>query len=357
MLNSDMRVLILTPTAFPSITGNAITAERWRRSLQRKGVSVTVLAAQEMKAPDLVFQLESFKPNLIHVHHASRAGGLLLDSRVMPLALPLPLVVSPGGTDLNIDFNIQDTKQIVTQIYEMARIVISQNQETSKQIRTLFPGSQKQIALVPKAFSWLGHEAFDLRKLAGCRNEDILFFLPAGIRPVKGTVECLMAFEKLHAVRPSTKIVFAGPPLDLQYTARFGEALKRFYPFAHWIPSIPPVAMHSAYETSDIALNFSFSEGLSNALLEAIAVGNPVLASDIPGNWWPVLGENGDPPAGFLFDLSDPEDFVHHALRLIDDKNLREAFGRAGQERASRWPTPEIEADRLIQTYRMALGA
>jgi L-malate glycosyltransferase len=357
MLNSDMRVLILTPTALPSITGNAITAERWRRSLQRKGVSVAVLAAQEINAADLVFELESFKPNLIHVHHASRAGGLLLDSRVMPLALRLPLVVSPGGTDMNIDLDIQDRKQIVTQVYEMARSIISQNRETSKQIKALFPDSKKQIALVPKAFSWLGHDAFDLRKVAGCQNDDILFFLPAGIRPVKGPVECLMAFAKLHALRPSTKIVFAGPALDVQYTGRFKEELKRFHPFAHWIPTIPPGAMHSAYETSDIALNFSFSEGLSNALLEAIAVGKPVLTSNIPGNWWPVLGENDDHPAGFLFDTSDPEDFIHHALRLVDDKNLREAFGRTGQERASRWPTPEIEADRLIQTYRMALVA
>ena len=355
MLNSDMRVLILTPTALPSITGNAITAERWRRSLQRKGVSTLVLAAQEVNAADLVFELESFNPDLIHVHHASRAGGLLLDSRVMPLALRFPLVVSPGGTDLNIDPDIQDRKQIVTQVFEMARIIISQNPETSKQIRTLFPGTQKQIVLVPKAFSWLGHDVCDLRKIAECQNEDILFFLPAGIRPVKGNVECLMAFEKLHAVRPSTKIVFTGPAIDVTYTARFEEELKHFHPFAHWIPTLPPGAMCSAYETSDIALNFSFSEGLSNALLEAIAVGKPVLASDIPGNWWPVLGETDDPPAGFLFNLSDPEDFIYHALRLIDDKNLREAFGRTGHERASRWPTPEREADGLIQTYRRAL--
>jgi glycosyltransferase involved in cell wall biosynthesis len=355
-LNSEMRILILTPTALPSITGNAITAERWRRSLQRKGVSAVVLAAQEMNTTDLLFELESFKPNLIHIHHASRAGSLLLDYRVMPIALRLPLVVSPGGTDINIDLDIEDRKQIVTRVYEMARIIISQSRETSKQIRTLFPGFQKQIALVPKSFSWSGHDVFDLRKIARCQNEDILFFLPAGIRPVKGTLECLMAFERLHAVPPSTKIVFAGPALHLQYTARFEEELKRFHPFAHWIPYIPPVAMHSAYETSDIALNFSFSEGLSNALLEAIAVGRPVLASNIPGNWWPVLGENGDRPAGYLFDTSDPEDFIHHALRLIDDKKIREAFGRTGQERASRWPTPEMEADGLIQTYRTALG-
>ncbi len=45
-----MRVLILTPTALPFVTGNAITAERWRRSLSKKGIGVEVLATQGIHA-------------------------------------------------------------------------------------------------------------------------------------------------------------------------------------------------------------------------------------------------------------------------------------------------------------------
>ena len=350
-----MRILILTPTALPSVTGNAITTERWRQFLQKEGVSVKVWATQEKNASDLLFELQSFKPDLVHIHHASRAGGLLLDHRVAPFALRLPLVVSPGGTDLNIDLDIADRRQIVAQVYGMARIVISQNPETSKQIESLFPHLRRRIALVPKAFSWLGHEVFDIGEIAGRQSGDVLFFLPAGIRPVKGALECLNAFEKLHAVRPSAKIVFAGPALDTEYASRFTGEIERLRHFARWVPRIPPEAMRSVYEACDITLNFSSSEGLSNALLEAIGVGRPVLASNIPGNWWPVLGKNGDPPVGFLFEKEDPEDFIRYALRLVDNKNLREAFGRAGRERASRWPTPEMEADGLIRVYQSAV--
>jgi glycosyltransferase involved in cell wall biosynthesis len=351
-----MRILMLTPTALPSITGNAITAERWRRFLEKKGVSANVWSPQDKNASDLLFELQSFKPDLIHVHHASRAGSLLLDPRVIPFALRLPLVVSPGGTDLNIDLHIADRRQTVTQVYRMARIIISQNPETSKQIESQFPRLRRQIALVPKAFSWLGHEVFGIREIAEYQHGDILFFLPAGIRPVKGALECLNAFEKLHALRPSAKIVFAGPALDTDYASRFAEEIERLRHFAHWVPRIPPEAMRSAYEACDITLNFSSSEGLSNALLEAIGVGRPILASNIPGNWWPVLGGNGDPPVGFLFENEDPEDFIHYAMRLVDNKSLREAFGQAGRERASRWPTPEMEADGLIRVYESALA-
>ncbi|OGP65602.1 MAG: hypothetical protein A2170_11205 [Deltaproteobacteria bacterium RBG_13_53_10] len=69
----------------------------------------------------------------------------------------------------------------------------------------------------------------------------------------------------------------------------------------------------------------------------------------------PVLGENGDPPAGTLFDPQDRDDFIRHAIRLIDDESIRNTFGQASRLRASQWPTPETEAEGLIAAYKTAL--
>jgi glycosyltransferase involved in cell wall biosynthesis len=113
--------------------------------------------------------------------------------------------------------------------------------------------------------------------------------------------------------------------------------------------------MQAAYQGADIVLNTSFSEGLSNALIEAIAADCPVLASDIPGNRWPVLGTSGDLPVGLLFDLNNPEDFIRKALQLIDDGVLRESFRQAAQLRRSTWPREEDEGDGLAAAYRTAL--
>ncbi len=351
----DMRVLILTPTALPSITGNAVTAERWRRSLDRKGIRAKVLAIQDKDVPDLLRELEPFGPSLIHVHHAFRAGSLLLGPRTISLLKHIPLVVSPGGTDINLDLEMDDRKETVRQVYRMARFIIVQSDETLKRVEDLFPHLRDRLVLVPKSFHWLGEDVFDLRSAAGFDPHDVLFFLPAGIRPVKGNLECLTAFERVHAARPRARVVFAGPALDRDYAGRFEKKVRESRSFARWIPSVPPSAMRSAYNASDIVLNASSSEGLSNAMLEAIACGRPVLASDIPGNWWPVLGKNGDSPAGRLFDRDDPDDFKRKALSLIDDKELRKAFGQAGVQRALRWPTPEAEAEGLIRVYRAAM--
>jgi glycosyltransferase involved in cell wall biosynthesis len=349
-----MRILILTPTALPSITGNAVTAERWRQSLQRKGIDVKVLATQGLDASDLLSPLQLFRPDLIHVHHAFRGGNLLLDPRIRTLSARIPLVVSPGGTDINLDIERDDRRETVSKIFTLARTIIVQSPETSKQIAALFPDLRKRIALVLKSFFWLGQEPCDPRTIAGCQLGEILFFLPAGIRPVKGPLECLTAFEKIHEARPLVRILFAGPALDLAYAAEFERRLRRCRSFAGWVPSINPRAMRSAYETSDIVLNASFSEGLSNALLEAIAAGRPVLASDIPGNRWPVLGRDGDLAAGCLYRKNDPEDFLRQALRLVDDERLGQALAQACRARSAQWPTPQMEADGLIEIYRAA---
>ncbi len=122
--------------------------------------------------------------------------------------------------------------------------------------------------------------------------------MPAGIRPVKGNLECLRGFKRVHDLRPQAKIVFAGPALDGDYAEHFRKEIKQLQGFARWIPPIAPASMCSAYASSDIVLNASFSEGLSNVLLEGKAAGKPLLAADIPGNRWPVLGDPGDAAHG-----------------------------------------------------------
>lgn len=85
---------------------------------------------------------------------------------------------------------------------------------------------------------------------------------------------------------------------------------------------------------SDVVLNNSVSEGMPNALIEAAALGCPILAHDIPGNR-PVV-EHG--VNGFLY--SDAAEFKASASRLLDDADLRRALSRPETERYA----PEQEA-------------
>jgi L-malate glycosyltransferase len=350
-----MRILILTPSAFPSLTGNAVTTERWRRSLTSKGMTVEVVPVDGSDRLALTELLQRFRPDLIHVHHASKGAGLLTNGQAGLETISLPLVVSPGGTDINLDFAEPGRKESIVRILTMARVIVIQSLEMLENIRRHMPAVAGKIVNIPKASSWFGDEAYNLRKIADCRQGNILFFLPAGIRPVKGNLECLLGMERVHQIRTGIRFVAAGPAIGLEYARQFEHEVARLSEFATWIRAIPPAAMRSAYEYSDIVLNASFSEGLSNSLLEAIAAGRPFLASDIPGNRQLALSGDVQIQAGCYFNPHSPEDFVEKAVHLIDDPSFRNSLREAARLQKLRLPTPEQEADGLISAYQRAL--
>lgn len=354
-MNSAARILILTPTALPSITGNAMTAERWRRGLQGRGWDVEIQATRGLDILTLLKIIRQRQPQLIHAHHIFHAGSMLLNPLLEVFGSKIPLVVSPGGTDMNVDWKSRRQRETIVRVCHRARFIVVQSEELLFRIQDLLPEIGERLVFIPKSFVYLGQEDFHLREAAGCGPENLLFFLPAGIRPVKGNLECLRLMKKVHEQRPRIRVLFAGARIDTEYSEKFEREVNEHRTFARWIPPVPPSAILSAYRAADIILNASSSEGLSNALLEATAAGRPVLASKIPGNRWVVLGNNGDHPMGLLYDGDDPEDFLKKALILIDEEEVRRKFGEAGIRRAASLPTPDKEAGRLARVYEMAM--
>lgn len=352
---SPVRILILTPTTLPAVTGNAMTVERWRRSLTAIGHHVNTLSALNITKQTLSQEIRRFQPHIIHAHHVLKAGSVLMDAYLAEMVRDIPFVVSPAGTDINGFKTPHEIPASFRKICRASEKILAQGPWMLERLRHLLPEMVDRFVYVPKAFMWLGDTPFDLKKACGFHSDAPVFFLPAGVRPVKGNLECLHWLKQVHGERPGIRAVFAGPTLDAAYANQFAAEIDRCSAFSCWIPLIPADAMQSAYAAADVVLNTSLSEGLSNTLMEAIAAGRPVLVSDIPGNRWPVLGNNGHKPCGLLFDRSNPEDFMEKAIQLIDDRALRQQFADACTLRTADFPTPEAEADGLDQVYRNIL--
>lgn len=98
------------------------------------------------------------------------------------------------------------------------------------------------------------------------------------------------------------------------------------------VGSCTPTEVREALQRADAFLHMSSSEGISNAVLEAMATGLPVVTTDVGG-----MGEAvRDGVEGFLVGVRDVEAAATALTSLAGDADLRRRMGAAGRERVER---------------------
>lgn len=162
------------------------------------------------------------------------------------------------------------------------------------------------------------------------------------MQAVKDPATLLDAFERLCASSPERvlRLVFAGDgplraPLEAEVKRR---GLAERVTFAGATDDVPGLL-----QGLDIFALPSLNEGISNTVLEAMASGLPVVATDVGGN-----GELVEPGVtGILVPPSDPDalaDALRHYLRR---PRLMKQHGAAGRERVER----EFALDGMVGRY------
>lgn len=84
-------------------------------------------------------------------------------------------------------------------------------------------------------------------------------------------------------------------------------------------------------QATDLCLHSSKSEGLPNAVLEAMAAGCPLVATDIPG----VREALGDAMSEYMVPMADSAAFAERICRLLADSGLRRRVGEQLRERVA----------------------
>jgi glycosyltransferase involved in cell wall biosynthesis len=103
---------------------------------------------------------------------------------------------------------------------------------------------------------------------------------------------------------------------------------------------------------ADVFVLPSKAEGISNALLEAMAQGLPVVVSDIPGNAEVV----DDEKTGIVFHRDDVSSLAARLQSLLQDQALRQELGDAARrEIDARYAIGRI-AERYIGVYQGLLS-
>ncbi len=138
---------------------------------------------------------------------------------------------------------------------------------------------------------------------------------------VKDHATLLRAISLLSARRPGVHVVLIGdgpcrPGLE-RLARELGISAQTH--FAGVRPNLPN--LHHFFDVSALA---SLSEGFPNSLVEAMAAGRPVVATNVGGNPDAVR-----PSTGILVSPSDPTALAHALERVLADDELRRRLGTA----------------------------
>jgi glycosyltransferase involved in cell wall biosynthesis len=102
---------------------------------------------------------------------------------------------------------------------------------------------------------------------------------------------------------------------------------------------------------TDVFVLPSLFEGMPMSVLEAMAVGKAVVATNVPGTAEAV--EQGI--TGFLVPPKDSQQLAEKIVELLKDERLRSEFGRHGRERANRCFSLRQMCQRYLELYRTLL--
>ena len=105
------------------------------------------------------------------------------------------------------------------------------------------------------------------------------------------------------------------------------------------------------YKSADLCVVPSVYESFGIVLLEAMAYGKPVVASNVGGI--PYVVENGT--TGLLFECGNVKELAEKIIVLLRDEELRKKMGEAGRERAKEFTWDKI-AEQTVDLYNEILS-
>jgi glycosyltransferase involved in cell wall biosynthesis len=192
----------------------------------------------------------------------------------------------------------------------------------------------------------------DLRKELGLEHAFPVIGYVGRIMPEKDLETWLRTVAVVAGKYPGAKFVLVGEGRDgttqqqLQRLAATLGIAQRVI-FTGYRDTLQP-----AYASFDLFMLSSRREGLPNSILEAMAMGLPVVTTDVAGAKELVI----DSQTGFVLPQGDVHGLAQAVLTLVDNDSLRLRMGQAGRERVEGEFSFTQRLQRVEELYRTILG-
>jgi glycosyltransferase involved in cell wall biosynthesis len=270
--------------------------------------------------------VREFRPDVVHAH-SSKAG--FLGRVATKLARPgAKTLYSPHAIAISLDPKYWYLEKVAG-FFTDAIVGVSLSERDQLSAYGLVPQSKLRYvtaAIDFNAFDEYESDRFSVRASLGASMDEILIGSAGRLTLQKDPETFLNAAAILVNAGLPVRFVWSGDgELREQVEAQAKRlGLERHLILTGYVPDLRPIL-----NALDIFVLTSLYESFGYVTCEAMALGKPVVGTDVPGTR--ELIENG--ANGWLVNAQNPEALAQHLSSMIRDRALLEKFGRAGKER------------------------
>lgn len=287
--------------------------------------------------------IKEFKPDIVHTH-AAKSGVI---GRMAADACNVPVIVHTfHGHVFHSYFNKWTTKtfvQIERYLAKRSSGIIAISEKQKEELANVYKiCREEKITIIPLGLDLdkfqkdQAEKRISFRAKYNIQPDEIAIGIIGRIVPVKNHSLFVAAAKRaLEQTKQRLKFVIIGDgDMREQMETEFAAAgiSYAYQPDSNtnataictsWLTDMDVVLAGL-----DIVALTSHNEGTPVSLIEAQAAARPVVSTNVGGVGDVVLNNE----CGFITKPGDAEEFANALLKLIDSKELREQFGKAGRQ-------------------------
>lgn len=334
-------ILMITPF-HQSSRGNTLTSERLINGLCSRGWNMDLLSLESDDWQQILSRAINQKRYcMIHALNITHFSRVL---SAFPDVADVPLLLTTTGTDINYDMQINPRSEVEKTLDAVQYIVVFNDYFRNIFVQ-FYPRHVAKLITIPQGVS-LNRKKGPGRTELGLREDDFVFLLPSGLRPVKNLELAVDALEAMQTEFPNIRLLILGAVIDRAYSDFIQSRIKNL-PWVMYPGEFPHDQMYSMMSVADVVLNTSYSEGQPQAALEAMSLGKPCLLTAVPGN----LNIIEDGREGYY--VRDQADIICSARNLIINHELRYRMGENARSLVNQKYSVKKELDAYERLYKI----
>ncbi|MBI5114885.1 glycosyltransferase [Candidatus Poribacteria bacterium] len=216
--------------------------------------------------------------------------------------------------------------------------------------------AKEKIVVIPNGIGPSRYEHYEkevtqvsaLRARLGIAGDEMVVGTVARLSPVKNVAALVLAGKSVTDRLPKARFVIVGDGPQRQRLEKLASSLgvtSRLI-FAGWQEDI-----NQFLSIMDVFVITSLIEGSSFAILDAMALGKPVIATNVGGN--PELVVDGE--TGRLVPFNDIDALTSSIVETLTNKDRAARMGRAGRERVQTHFRLDQMLEKTETLYRMVM--